>query len=194
MQELSLLKRECMRERERRGQLFKSVRRLLCSDDKVTGMHRRSVVPGSQRLRPSIYTSAEGCISVPRTLTLPRDGDGPCVPLTLNWWTYASHHPAPVSSAIPGQSPCGGRRSEPVKLELPRDEPGGLEPCLALHFSSPLLLFSLATLQKEVTKFGQKCWRFVEEEEEELRGFIYINFELFCLIILERKRWILFFF
>lgn len=182
------------RKKKRRGQLFKSVRRLLCSDDKVTGMHRRSVVPGSQRLRPSIYTSAEGCISVPRTLTLPRDGDGPCVPLTLNWWTYASHHPAPVSSAIPGQSPCGGRRSEPVKLELPRDEPGGLEPCLALHFSSPLLLFSLATLQKEVTKFGQKCWRFVEEEEEELRGFIYINFELFCLIILERKRWILFFF
>lgn len=81
---LSLKESVCMRKKERRGQLFKSVRRLLCSDDKVTGMHRRSVVPGSQRLRPSIYTSAEGCISVPRTLTLPCDGDGPCVPLTLN--------------------------------------------------------------------------------------------------------------
>ena len=61
-----------------------------------------------------------------------------------------------MSSAIPGQSPCGGRRSEPVKLELPRDEPGGLEPCLALHFSSPLLLLLLEEERREGTGPCQK--------------------------------------
>lgn len=66
-------------------------------------MHRRSVVPG-QQLRPSIYTSAEGCISVPRTLTLPRGGDGPRSS-NLELMNVRSHHPTAMSWAIPGQSP-----------------------------------------------------------------------------------------
>lgn len=66
-------------------------------------MHRRSVVPG-QQLRPSIYTSAEGCISVPRTLTLPRGGDGPRSS-NLELMNVRSHYPTAMSWAIPGQSP-----------------------------------------------------------------------------------------